>query len=455
MSTIISDEGKIRCLITGAMRKETPEEYVRQDFCRKLLDVYKYPKEHIAVEFPISIGRSTKRVDIAVFHSDQHTQSNIYIVVETKNQNEVEGIEQLISYVSATTAQFGVWTNELGITYIQKEPGTNKCPEVTDIPKFGQSIDAIGKYKKGDLVPCPDLKGIFEKCNNYFYVNQGLTNDKRFTEIIKLLFMKIEDEKDVLSEECSFYVTPKEKASDVGMCSVRGRIEALFTKVKERFKRDDIFELHDSVKLNDRCLGFAIAELQKYSLLSTDLDIKGIAFETFVGANLRGEHGEFFTPREVVKMAVQMVAPQPNEIVLDPACGSGGFLVATLDYIRELFKMLKAKSKMVDTSVFNRDYAERCILGIDFNPDLARVSKMNMVLNDDGHTGIFHHDSLLPFNQWEPHVIERINPNTIDIILTNPPFGDKCKIDDKRILRSFDLGHKWVQDTATGIWCSD
>lgn len=451
METIVVDEGKIKCLITGKLRKETPEEYVRQEFVRVLLSAYKYPKSNIDLEFPVKIGVQTKRVDIAVFNSETNSQDNIYIVVETKSKQEADGVEQLYSYMSSTTANFGVWTNGQKIVYLIKETGIpNKFNELPDIPKYKESIDAIGKYKKNDLVDCPDLKGIFERCNNYFYSNQGLTQDKRFSEIIKIIFCKIEDEKNLLNDYATFYITPKEKESETGLNNFRIRINKLFEAVKTRFKQDNIFNQYDEIILNDRCLPFAIAEFQKYSLLDTDVDIKGVAFETFVGANLRGEHGEFFTPRAVVRLATEVLMPKINETVCDPACGSGGFLVMVMKYILKQFEEIALKKSNLKVEMLFKEYANTNIRGIDFNPDLARVAKMNMVLNDDGHTGIFHADSLIPFERWDSKVTQKVFPNSLDIILTNPPFGKKCVIDDKKILMSFELGYKWKKEN--GMW---
>jgi type I restriction enzyme M protein len=454
MEQIVADEGKIKCLISGKLRKETPEEYVRQEFCRLLLSVYKYPKELIGVEFPIKIGHETKRIDIAVFNSVIQSQDNVYIAVETKKKQEEEGREQLQSYVNATTANFGVWTNGEQILYVQKVLGIpNKIAELPDIPKFSQSIDAIGKYKKKDLVACTDLKGIFNKCNNYFYTNQGLIREKRFSEILKVLFCKIEDEKNYTEENCEFYITPLERESIDGLKKFRVRINKLFELVKKRYESDNIFDKRDEIILNDRCLSFAVAEFQKYGLLETDADIKGVAFETFVGANLRGEHGEFFTPREVVRMAAQMIMPKIDETVCDPACGSGGFLIMVLKQMVPTFEQIAATKIRVTADALFREYADKYIRGIDFNPDLARVAKMNMVLNDDGHTGIFHRDSLVSFDEWDKTIMEKIRPNSCDIVLTNPPFGKKCVIDDKKILRNFDLGHRWEKKSdSSGEW---
>ena len=444
MQNLIVDEGKIICLITGTPRKETPEEYVRQEYCRILLDVYKYPKENIDVEFSIKQGVASKRVDIIVFNSSEKTQDNAYLIIETKKKQELEGVEQLFSYISSTSSRYGVWTNGESIKYYYRDvEKVGKFDELPDIPKYKESIDSIGKYVKDDLVKCTDLKGVFKKCNNYFYVNQGLTQDKRFSEILKILFCKIEDEKDLFNEKCNFYITPIEKKSEATLINSRERINLLFEKVKKRFKDDNIFSDVDNIILNDRCLSFAVAELQKYSLLETNVDVKGIAFETFVGANLRGEHGEFFTPREIVHMASECIMPKIDETICDPACGSGGFLVMILKNIRLQYEELAKKRPGINVEGLFREYSDKYIRGIDFNPDLSRVAKMNMVLNDDGHSGIFHFDSLTPFDEWPEKIKSKIWKNSLDMILTNPPFGKKCVIDNKKILKTFKLGHKW------------
>lgn len=150
-------------------------------------------------------------------------------------------------------------------------------------------------------------------------------------------------------------------------------------------------------------------------------------------------------------MATQMLMPQTDETVCDPACGSGGFLVMVLKEIGPRFEEIASTMKRVSADALLREYADKHIRGIDFNPDLAKVAKMNMVLNDDGHTGIFHRDSLIPFEEWDEPLTEKIQKETMDMVLTNPPFGKKCVIDDKRILRNFDLGHKWEQK-EDGHW---
>lgn len=191
MQEIIVNEGKIKCLISGKMRKETPEEYVRQEYCRILLDVYKYPKNNIDVEYPIKVGSADKRCDIVVFNDENKSQDNILWIVETKKKDEKEGVEQLWSYMSATTARFGTWTNGDGIMYYFKD-GTrsNRYVELPDIPKYKESVDSIGKYRKDDLVRCTDLKGVFKRCNNYFFSNQGANTRQTVFRNIKNSFLQ-------------------------------------------------------------------------------------------------------------------------------------------------------------------------------------------------------------------------------------------------------------------------
>jgi len=197
-----------------------------------------------------------------------------------------------------------------------------------------------------------------------------------------------------------------------------------------------------------------VSQLQDYSLIKTPADIKGTAFQTFVYAHQRGERGEFFTPYPIVELAVKMLDPKDYELVLDPACGSGGFLIQAMKHVWDTIDKnrpdLEEKTR-IDMKV---RYAHTYIRGIDINPDLAKVAKMHMVLYDDGHTGIFAENAL---EEFERIADTTKGPNQItlecaDIVMTNPPFGSKGKVTDKRILRQFELGFKWKQDKKTGKW---
>ncbi len=211
------------------------------------------------------------------------------------------------------------------------------------------------------------------------------------------------------------------------------------------------------ISLKRRHLRFlltVVSQLQDYSLIKTPADIKGTAFQTFVYAHQRGERGEFFTPYPIVELAVKMLDPKDYELVLDPACGSGGFLIQAMKHVWDTIDKnrpdLEEKTRL-DMKV---RYAHTYIRGIDINPDLAKVAKMHMVLYDDGHTGIFAENALEEFSRIEETTRgpSQITKECADIVMTNPPFGSKGKITDKRILRQFELGYKWKYDKKSGKW---
>lgn len=218
------------------------------------------------------------------------------------------------------------------------------------------------------------------------------------------------------------------------------------------------------------------AELQKYALLTTDIDIKGKAYEELVGSNLRGDRGEFFTPRNVMKMAVAMINPKDTDKVLDSSCGTGGFVVTAMNVvINRIKKRLeeqygeKATWNADILSVYNQKIAEIAsenYFGFDINPDLVKSTKMNMVMNNDGSGNILQLNSLLPPQEWEEETkkvlakalgipVSKIRNHTslghFDVIVTNPPFGSKIPIKDHQILEQFEIGYIWNKD-ENGNW---
>ncbi|NVM03510.1 MAG: N-6 DNA methylase [Candidatus Helarchaeota archaeon] len=281
-------------------------------------------------------------------------------------------------------------------------------------------------YMKKDLKPATvdELKSAFEKCHNYIYANEGLLKEKIFNEILKLIFIKMVDEKSNQTYT-NFYI------NDIEFEELKGgkksqfskRIIELFEKVKSQFS--DIFQdPNEKINLKPLTLGFIINQLQNYSLIKTPVDVKGIAFQTFVYAHQRGERGEFFTPIPVINLILKIINPKENEKIIDPACGSGGFLVGTV--------------KLTNKNIQKQSEFE--IWGVDINPDLIKVAKMQMILNDVAHNHIFTANSLLSQNNLE----------SFDVLMTNPPFGSKGKISDNQILKGFELGYKWSQ--KEGKW---
>lgn len=479
---VVIPEGKICDYIDGKFRNDTPEEYVRQNIEKRLVNEHKYPKDRIAVEFAIRVGSRKPRADIVIFHptKPERTQENIYIIIECKKESidpthNKEGVEQLKSYMAAcVNCEWGMWTNGKTKEVFRKvvnERGEIEFLEFNDIPSADGSIDDIDRPKRDALKSAVEdnLLFVFKTCHNHIYVNDGLQKQPAFFELLKVIFCKIEDERN-LGKPLEFYATSRERSNPDGQLTVRKRISKIFERVKKKHPR--IFDPNDEIKLKPRSLAYIVSELQKYSLLNTHIDIKGKAYEELVGANLRGDRGEFFTPRNVTHMTVEMLDPRDDEKVLDPACGTGGFLVIAMNkVIARLQSQLeeevgrpKAEWKDEEKRVFQdrvREIAESNFFGFDLNPDLVKATKMNMVMNNDGSGNVFQTNSLLPPHEWEADFRRDLaqalgvkesairNSDSIgffDVIVTNPPFGSKIPIKDPHILEQYDLGHIWQKD---------
>lgn len=452
-------EGYVRDFLTNRLIRLRPEEQVRQIMLMRLVQEYEYPKEWIKTEFEIQKG--SKRIgpaDIVVFRDGKSKdQENIWIIVETKRKERSDGIEQLKTYLSPCKgAKFGIWFNGSDISYLEVLDTPPYFREVLKIPKCGETT--IHLPEKRNLKPAPELRSIFETCHNYIYANEGLLKEKVFNEVLKLIFIKMVDEKKI-SAKCEFGITTEEEEEikEGKPSAFTERILKLFEEVKSRYS--DVFDIPgEIINLKPITLAFVVSQLQEYGLIETKADVKGIAFQTFVYAHQRGERGEFFTPHPMVELSVEMLDPKDDEKFIDPASGSAGFLVKGMNYVKEKF-MKERPEKKSKANEFLKEYAHAHIAGIDINPDLAKVSKMHMILYDDGHTGIFSANSLLPFDELIP-ISEKAGvprslrpyPNSFDILMTNPPFGSKGKVTDKRILKQFELGYKWKQDKSTGKW---
>ena len=483
-------EGKIRDYVDGTIRNDTPEEYVRQTVEKRLVNEHKYPKENIAMEYPIQMGsRRNKRADIVIFpdvltEADKKDQHRIRIIIECKKEevkpsDKDNGIEQLKSYMSVcNNCEWGMWTNGLHKTVFRKtvdENGHFDYAEYNDIPSADGTTDENDRPNRNTLKKAYDdnLLFVFRTCHNIIYINEGLQKQPAFFEFLKVIFCKIHDEHQVL-EPIQFYTTSKERNYKDGQATVYKRISAIFEAVKK--KNSQIFDANDTIKLSPRTLTFIVAELQKYALLSTNIDIKGKAYEEIVGANLRGDRGEFFTPRNVMKMAVDMINPKDGEKVLDSSCGTGGFVVTAMNKVIERlqkrFEELygeKASWSSEIQKAYNEKISETAkeyFFGFDINPDLVKATKMNMVMNNDGSGNILQLNTLLPPQEWDSDTKAHLenalhidngsikNHNTLgffDVIVTNPPFGSKIPIRDTQILEQFDLGHIWQKDND-GNW---
>lgn len=455
--------GKIRCYVTKTLRRNTPEENVRQRWARSLVDEYGYDLADVAVEFSVKMGTLRKRADIAVFrHGAPHRQDTVIVILEAKREDvsprdKAEGVDQLKSYMSAcSSCRFGLWVGSERLAYEKSNDGT--IDDTTDIPRFGDTGPRPPKFH--DLTPAIDLQASFRRCHNYIYANQGIQKAEAFHELQKLMFCKVLDESDFV-DQLRFFVQADERKSIAGQRRLRDdRIAPLFDDVKEQYPY--IFGSDDKIELNLKVLAYIVSELQRYSLLDTQTDVKGQAYEVLVGSNLRGDRGEFFTPRNVCDMAVRIVLSlhQDKDIptikVLDCCCGTGGFLVAVLNQLRKKvteFEQAKGGSAVdVHHRIASRvkAVAERNLFGMDINPVLVRTTQMNLVMHGDGSANVFQGDSLAGPGEWEDvEARQKVKEGAFDVVVTNPPFGGQAHVDDPHTLSRYELPALETKDTRS------
>lgn len=453
---------KIIDYISGVELNATPEEVeATQVFSKILVEDYKYPKEYIQTrpQYHVKSRPSdTKKeypVDIAVFNSTNKNEDTIYLIVECKKKNRKDGKNQLEDYMRFSKARLGVWFNgdeKLTIQKIEKD-GLVEFEEISDIPSFGQRVEDVGKYLRKDLEAPTNLKTIFKVMRNYLAPNAvGVTRDESLAQqLINLIFCKIYDEK---------YTKPTDMVnfrSGVGepVDEVKSRILKIFEGVKERYT--DVIESDDNIILDSNSIAYVVGQLQRYCLLEASRDAVGDAFEVFIGHALKGAQGQFFTPKNVVKMIVNMMDIQPNEKIIDPFCGSGGFLVEALKNVWN--KSEKNNNELGwperEIEIEKQKIAIENFRGIDKDDFLSKVCKAQMAILGDGRGGVFCENSLDIPNRWQAKTQDKIALNKFDVVITNPPYGSKIKIDDKEILKQFEVGLKWKKDKNTGQWIKD
>ncbi|SEM70953.1 type I restriction enzyme M protein [Syntrophus gentianae] len=466
--------------ISGKQVKETPREVVRQRVVRALIHEYGFSPEDMRLDFPVN-GR--KKADIAIFHHDkEHIVENLSRAVLCRQEpnvgkntvrirdfdqaaKDLDEIETIMREVDAV--QYGLWTNGLEFFFVEKEQKRfeTKCNPIGDWPMAEESIgtkevisDAHTRVADNEM-----LKITFRRCHNFIHGNEGMPKDAAFWQFLYLIFCKMHDEnlrtKQRQAWQCRFWAGPKEQFDAQGRKAIRARIEGLFTEVKRQYK--NIFRGNEEITLSDRALAFIVSELAKYDFTRTDVDAKGMAYQELVGVNLRGDRGQYFTPRGVVKLVIEMLDPKENETLLDPACGTGGFLVASLGHMLKKFREEQSihpgnesTSEFLNVHERLKEYAATKVFGADFDPFLIRAAQMNMVLAGDGGGHIYNINSL-EFPQGHLSDLEiakdEIPLGSIDILATNPPFGSDIPITDRNILEQYELAHVWERDDEGGF----
>lgn len=453
-----SGSGYITDFISGTQVRATPEEVdAVQVFAHRLVEDYGYDEQQIQTRpqhrvriRPSDEGKSYP-VDIAVFRSSQKTEDALYIVVECKKKEREDGEHQLRLYMDMSAAEIGVWFNGNEHLYLHKihyQDGSRTYETLPNIPRKGQRIEDIGLYKRKDLRKPSNLKAVFRDLRNHLAgMATGITRDEALAqEIINLLFCKIYDEQETDPEDTVRFRAGVGEAHG----EIQKRIKDLFEQVKLAVY-GDVFEENDTIKLDADSLAYVVGELQNYCITEANRDAIGDAFEVFIGPALRGPEGQFFTPRNVVDMMVKIVDPQPGERIIDPACGSGGFLINALSHVWTNLREQAKRKDWTERQLVKRELevASECFRGIDKDAFLAKVCKAYMALVGDGRGGVFCANSLEPVDSWSDSMRENIQLGSFDVVVTNPPFGKKIVVKGDKVLIQFALGHKWKRDKET------
>ena len=413
----------------------------------------------------LRLGSRKPRADLVIFdEGSPHNQECARAIIECKSQktkstDRKDGVGQLKSYMAGCpNVAYGMWTNGVERFCYRRVDADGKVAfeETPDIPGKGRTEDEIERPRFDQLKAASSdaLLFAFRRCHNYIAGNQGLQKPDAFWELLKLIFCKIHDERS--SDEVGFYATSKERHGLNGPLKAKRRLDNLFGEVKAEYPT--IFRQNEAIELDPAVLAYIVSQLQMYSLLESDIDVKGRAYEEIVGSNLRGDRGEFFTPRNICQMTVTMLDPSERLLILDPACGTGGFLITAMNYVIEKIRTAEIGKwgdvERAETAIRQRvqRFAQSCIIGMDLNPNLVRASKMNMVMNNDGTGGLFQANSLRAPAIWDDDLRARKIMGEVDLLFTNPPFGSKIPIDEPSVLEEYDLGHVWSYDTETDTW---
>lgn len=446
-------EGFLEDFISGQIVKASPEEvHATQVFSKRLIDEYEFSKENIQIrpqyfvrKSPSDEAKKDYPVDIAVFKGTGRAESDLIGLVECKKKTRKDGLEQLKLYMDmCSSVIWGVWFNgdeQINLQKIKKD-GDILYREIPNIPKKGQRVEDIGKYKRKDLKPAKDLKSHFRVINNYLYGNMkkdDTSTRNRAKQIINLLFCKIYDEQYTgMNDEVTFRAGVNEEKAKVAK-----RIKDLFIQVKARFS--DVFEEDDTITLDPDSIVFAVGQIQELCITESERDVIGDAFEVFVGKALKDEDGQFFTPRNVIKMVVDIIDPDEKTMILDPACGTGGFLIEAL---RHVWAKIDDKAKRLGWSKKRIEEEKQYVAttyfrGIDKDSFVAKVTKAYMAIIGDGRGGVFCENSLEEVEDWSHKCQDKIDLGKFDVVMTNPPFGSKIPIKDEKVLKQFSFGHKW------------
>ena len=496
-ASLAIEDGMMLDYISNEPIKETPKELVRQKTLRALFHEYGISAEDMDLDVPIKVDGKRKKIDIAIYeHGKPHELENIRRVVicdkEPKKgkksvvkmrdhdqaQRDLELMENMMreregdSYL-LKQCLWGLWTNGIEFFFVEKEETRfdTKFNAVGDWPAADETLGSRDVASNAQLRTADRemLLTAFRRCHNFIHGNEGMPKDAAFWQFLYLIFSKMYDER-IGNRQREFWASPTEQFDDEGRKEIRKRITPLFEKVKKEYPA--IFAGNEEITLSDRALAFMVSELAKYDFTRTEMDAKGAAYQEVVGDNLRGDRGQYFTPRGAIKLMVEIIAPKPHEKVLDPSCGTGGFLEQSLSFInRELHAKAKVALGAETTEEFIniqkeiKAFAENNLFGCDFDPFLCRASQMNVVMASNAMANIYHMNSLEyphghlkgvdPAKKTIPVGDSSGKDGSIDVILTNPPFGSDIPVTDGQILDQYDLAYTWERTDDGGFRKTD
>ncbi len=442
--------GQTRLVWNEANQKGKPEEIVRQLWVHKLISEYGYPAGQIEIERSVQFGREihAKAADIVIYKKDKITP---YIIFEIKAPTEKKGIEQLKTYLNAEGAEIGVWSNGNERVMLYRPYPREFDDSLSDIPRFNQTIDDLFEVKRkwSELTPQFDFTHIIKRMEELALAGSGANV---FEEIFKVIYAKLYDEKMAREQRENEEVLFKKYRDPDKTYQVIN--DELFRKAIKEWP--DTFEPTDKIRLSPDRLNVCVGFLEGVRLFETgqgEYELIDASFEYLITEVSRGNKGQYFTPRHVVRMCVQMLNPKQEEYVIDPACGSGGFLLHSMYHVWENMK----------TKAAQQSYAAKYVFGVDFDDNMRRISQALMLIAGDGKHHIFKRDSLDARDWQRPEsedarvnlkpllyrfnnpADERENQKTyrylnFDLLFTNPPFAGENP--EQGLLRQYALAKK-------------
>jgi type I restriction enzyme M protein len=443
-------------------RWSDPEEKVRAAFYCELIYNYKYPAKHIEIEHNVADRVPNYFCDIVIHESEDWKTA--LVAIECKKDgisaNEFEqAVKQACNYRLSIGAKFaGVIAGGTRrfLEFINFPPLERERNRIADLPPFKGEIPQWRFWKEVPgrdlrLAPREDLRSAIRKCHQTLWEGGRRSPITAFGEFSKIMFIKIRDEKNTEDgQPYTFQIKTKEPKEDLAK-----RIHTLYEA--ERKDEPEVFK--DPINVDPNVLAQVVEHIERINFNKTDLDTKGVAFEEFMGGFFKGDFGQYFTPREIINFCVNMLQINNKDYILDPACGSGGFLLYALDYIREQANRKYPKPTENDTRAIERytywhGFAENNLFGFEINEELARVAKMNMIVHDDGHSNIIGTDALdfIGSIRDKAKNREKVTENSFDVVLSNPPFGSVVKESEKGndYLEQFSL-RKYLNKSTTGV----